>query len=49
MFHNDAVMQVKEDFLKTLGRCLPVKKEDCQGTVFLRFFQDILRLFAPLM
>ncbi len=49
MFHSDAVMQVKADFLKTLGRCLPVKKEDQQGTFFLRFFQDVLRLFAPLM
>lgn len=44
-----AVMQVKEDFLKTLEICRPITAEDCQCGAVKRLFQDILRLFAPLM
>ena len=49
LFNCKAVSQVKEDFLNTLTICQPITEEDCRHNVFVRLFQDILRLFAPLM
>ena len=49
MYNTPAVMQVKEDFLSTLKICQPITKEDCLCNLITRFFQDILRLIAPLM
>ena len=49
MYNTPAVMQVKEDFLETLKVCQPITREDCRCTLITRFFQDILRLIAPLM
>lgn len=49
MFGSAAVMEVKEDFLNTLDICQPVTEKDCNPKVIVRLFQDILRLFAPLM
>ena len=46
---SSAVMEVKEDFLRTLESCQPIRYEDCRGNIFLRLLQDVLRLFAPLM
>lgn len=49
MYKTDAVMQVKEDFLQTLEQCHRITEQDCQCGPIKRIFQDILRLFAPLM
>ena len=49
LFDTTAVMEVKEDFLKTLEACQPVTEKDCNPRFFMRLFQDVLRLFAPLM
>lgn len=49
VYNNGAVMEVKEDFLKTLEICHQVTEEDCRANVVVRLFQDVLRLFAPLM
>lgn len=49
MFGSSAVMQIKEDFQKTLPICQPITELDCQSNMFMRLFQDVLRLFAPLM
>lgn len=49
MYNTPAVMQVKEDFLETLKVCQPITREDCRCNLITRFFQDILRLIAPLM
>lgn len=49
MFHSAAVMEVKEDFLNTLNICQPVSEEEANANIIIRLFQDILRLFAPLM
>lgn len=49
LFDTAAVMEVKEDFLRTLEVCQPVTKKDCYPGLFMRLFQDVLRLFAPLM
>ena len=49
MYHTDAVMEVKEDFLKTLDVCQEITLKDCKCSIPMRVFQDIMRLFAPLM
>lgn len=49
LFGSPAVREVKEDFLNTLEICQPITEKDCSTNVVLRLFQDILRLFAPLM
>ena len=49
MYNTSAVMQIKEDFLSTLETCQPITKEACRCNLITRFFQDILRLIAPLM
>ena len=49
IYNSGAVVEVKEDFLKTLAICQQVTEEDCRANVAVRLFQDVLRLFAPLM
>lgn len=49
MYRTEAVTQLKEDFLNTLEQCHEITDLDCQCGPFRRIFQDILRLFAPLM
>jgi cardiolipin synthase len=49
MYRTEAVMQVKEDFLNTLSQCHEITDKDCECGLLKRLFQDILRLFAPLM
>ncbi len=49
MFGTPAVMQVKEDFVKTLDVCQQVTPEDCKAGPFMKFLQEVLRMFAPLM
>lgn len=46
---NEAVLLVKDDFLKTLELCQEIKLEDCQYGFFKRLLQNILRILAPLM
>lgn len=49
MYKSHAVKKVKEDFLSTLEHCHPITQEDCKCRLPLRVFQDMMRLFAPLM
>ena len=49
MYKTDAVLEVKEDFLDTLEVCKPITAKDCRYNIFVRAFQDAMRLFAPLM
>lgn len=49
LLQSKAVDQVKQDFLDTLPACQEITEKDCKYNVFMRAFQDILRLFAPLM
>lgn len=44
-----AVRQLKEDYLNTLQQCRQIKAEDCRSGIVKTLFQEILRLFAPLM
>lgn len=49
VYGSRAVMQVKDDFLETLKICQPITEASCKTNVFMRIFQDVMRLFAPLM
>lgn len=49
MYGSRAVLQVKEDFLNTLGQCHQILPEECKGNLVTRLLQDFLRVFAPLM
>lgn len=49
VYGSAAVMQAKEDFLTTLPRCQPITEADCGVNPFMKVFQELLRLFAPLM
>ena len=44
-----AVRQLKEDYMNTLQQCRQIKAEDCRSGIVKTLFQEILRLFAPLM
>ena len=49
MYGSRAVMQVKQDFLKTLEVCHEMGAEDCSCSGLRRLWQEFLRVFAPLM
>ncbi len=50
MYGTEAVMEVKRDALDTFEVCEEITEEDCEKSGYLkRFWQSILRLFAPLM
>ena len=49
MYGGRAVGQIKEDFLKTLEICQHITEQDCVYSLPMRMFQDMMRVFAPLM
>lgn len=49
MYDSEAVLEVKEDFIKTLEICQRITAEECKGSLFKRTLQDFLRIFAPFM
>jgi cardiolipin synthase len=49
MYKSSALINVKEDFLKTLPLCHQITLEDCHFGPWQRFVNEVLRLFAPLM
>jgi cardiolipin synthase len=49
MYKTESIASVKEDFLKTLPSCREITLEDCSRNAAQRIFQDVLRVFAPLM
>ncbi|MDR0472595.1 MAG: cardiolipin synthase [Treponema sp.] len=49
MYKTESVNAVKEDFLAALPVCREITLGDCSRNAAQRIFQDILRLFAPLM
>lgn len=48
LFKSQAIPAIRDDFAATLEECRPVAEKDF-GNLPMRLFQDILRLFAPLM
>ena len=49
MYRAKAVCELRDDFLKTLDVCHEITPADCRCHMFTRFFQEVCRLFAPLM
>jgi len=49
MYKTKSVDKVKEDFLNTLPVCHEITTKECSRNAAQRIFQDVLRLFAPLM
>lgn len=49
LYNSTTIKSIKEDFLNTLSGCQQIALQDCSRNVVVRLFQDILRLFAPLM
>ena len=49
LYKTDAVMELKEDFLKTLQSCQQITEKDCPRGFFKTLLQDFFRLFAPLL
>ena len=49
LYDTSAVLELKRDFLQTQEECQFITLRDCHSNIFMKLFQDILRLFAPLM
>ncbi len=49
LYKTSAVEELKKDFLETQEKCQHITAKDCRSNTLIRFFQDICRLFAPLM
>ena len=49
LYGTQGVMSVKDDFLKTLEKCKPIRDKDCKAGPFKTLLQHIFKLFSPLM
>jgi len=50
LYKTQSVLEVKEDFLRTLEQCESVTEEDCQAVKwYKRLCRSVLSVFAPLM
>lgn len=49
LYKTSSIMEIKKDYLDTLNNCHEITLEDCKHNAFMRLFQEILRVFAPLM
>ena len=50
IYKNDVIRDILEDFLETMHYCDPISLEFCKNrNIFVRGFQSILRVFAPLL
>ena len=49
MYGSEAVARLKKDFDQTLLHCQRITEADCKASVPMKFIQNTLRLFAPLM
>ncbi len=49
LYKTASVMQLKNDFLKTLEVCKEIKLENCKQGWFWKMIDSIIRVFAPLM
>ena len=43
------LLQIKKDYFDTLNECTQITLEECIERLPIRVFQEILRIFAPLM
>ncbi|MCL2600503.1 MAG: cardiolipin synthase [Treponema sp.] len=49
VYEGDAILALKEDFLRTVPISHEITLKECSRNVFQRVFSDVLRIFAPLM
>lgn len=49
LYSGKVIHAIKHDFLETLDKSHMVSLEECGSNLFVRLFQEILRLIAPLM
>ena len=49
LYQTDSIADIKEDFLTTLKSCRRITEKDCKANIFVKLFQSICRIFAPLM
>ena len=49
LYGASTVASVEEDFLSTMRASREIKLSDCKSNFFIRVFQQICRIFAPLM
>ncbi len=49
LYRTQTVLDVKNDFLATLEECREITTNDCKVNLFVKFWQSICRIFAPLM
>ena len=44
-----SIMQVKDDFVTTISKCVEVTSDDLRQSFFWQLFDTVIRLFSPLM
>ena len=49
LYHTSTLKEIKSDYLHTLTHCRRITEDDCKTNFFVRVFQDVCRIFAPLM
>lgn len=49
LYNSPAILDVKKDFLDTLPLCREITPKECKAGPFKKLFQNIMRIFAPLM
>lgn len=49
LYRTRSIEDIKHDFLQTLEVSRPITLAECKKNIFVRFFQSICRIFAPLM
>lgn len=49
IYNSSTILDIKADFLKTQEVSKKITLDDCKSNFFMTIFQEILRLFAPLM
>lgn len=49
LYRCPAVMEIKNDIVKTLEDCTNITEELCQKNMFFQLVQSVLRIFAPLL
>ena len=49
LYRASTIEAIKADYLQTLSHCREITQKDCKKGVIVAFFQNVCRLFAPLM
>lgn len=49
LYRTESLPDIKADYLNTLEYCQEITEKDCTKNPIVRIFQDLFRIFAPLM